>query len=431
MKHTLILILLISFVAMAPAQLITGRFTTSFYGWQGRNENQDSTYSKMNYMQGYENIQLLANSNNYSLSTNFQFSKDFGSIISTNPDLRLSSLILKVRNIAGVGEIDAGRQFVFAGVGDGLMDGGVLKASLFDRMLGITAYGGYNVIQSTTIDLAKKFSDNALFGGQVTLMPADDGTIGLSFMKRIRRPEPYTAVRADSLFNPIVVIIENSPEEEEYGSIDARYSFLHQLNVYGRTDYDFLFQRLSRAQFYGRESILPSLAVTLEYIFREPRVAYNSIFSIFNVNSTKELEGGVEYEIIPALRTYARYATVNYSGDKSQRLTVGGSYEVVSISYTKNFGYAGDLNGLSVQAVYPMFERTIIPTIGFGYANYQLEENAPKNNVLSTSVGVTYRPLPAFSTDMIYQFMRNPLYSNDNRIFLKVNYWFANQLGLL
>ena len=425
MKFKIVFIILSFLTATASAQLATGRFTTSFYGWQGRNADLDV----QNYMRGFENVQFDLSQQHFSFNTNFQYSKDFGTTIGTDPDLQISSLTVKARNIADVGDVSLGRQFVFAGVGDGLIDGAVAKAMLFDRRVGVTAYGGYNIIESRSIDLKESLPDNSLYGGQITVEPVENGVVGLSYMKRTRRPEPFTAVRADSLFNPEVILIAYSPTEEEYASLDARYNFLNQLNLYGRSDYDLNFSRISRAQMEARVGILASLSATVDYLYRQPRIAYNSIFSVFNTNSTQEVEAGLDYEVMPLFHTFARFATVQYVDDNSRRVTVGGSYDIINVSYTQNFGYAGDLNGVSVQAVYPMMERKFVPNIGFGFADYQLSDNAPKNTVVNSSIGATYRPMPSLSTDAQVQWMHNPLYSNDVRVFIKVNYWFSDRLS--
>jgi len=425
MKYTILLFCILLMAATASAQFMSGRFTTSFYGWQGRSADLDN----QNYMRGFENVQFNVAQPHFAFNTNFQYSKDFGTTIGTDPELRLSSLTVGARGIADVADVTVGRQYVFAGVGNGLMDGGIAKVMLFDKRLGLTAYGGYNVIQSRDIILKRDFADNSLYGGQLTYEPAENAVVGLSFMNRTRKPEPFTAVRADSLFNPYVVVIAYSPDEEEYASFDARYSLLNKIDLYGRSDYDFNFERISRAQAEARAGIMTSLTATVDYLFREPRVAYNSIFSVFNTSSTQEVEGGLEYEFSPLFRTFARFADVQYTDDNSQRLTVGGTYDIVNISYTKNFGYAGDLNGVSVQAVYPMMNRQIVPNLGFGYASYQLSDNAPKNTVINGSIGATYRPSPLLSTDLQLQWMHNPLYSNDVRVFAKVNYWFSDHLS--
>ncbi len=425
MKCRIVFISFFVVATTASAQLASGRFTTSFYGWQGRS----ASLEKQDYLRGYENVQLDFSHQHFSFNTNFQLSKDFGTVINTDPEMRLSSLTVKARDIADVANVSVGRQFVFAGVGNGLIDGATVKAMVLDKKIGVTAYGGYNVVQSRTISLEKKFSENSLYGGQLTVEPVDNGIVGVSYMKRTRKPEPFTAVRADSLFNPYVIVIAYSPTEEEYASVDARYNFLNRVNVYGRSDYDLNFMRMSRAELSARVEILPSLSATAEYLLREPRVAFNSIFSVFKSNSTQEVEAGLEYEVMPLLHTFARYANVQYTDDKSGRMTIGGWYDVVNVSYTQNFGYAGDLNGLSLQAVYPMMERKLVPNIGFGFASYQLSESEEKNTVFNSSIGATYRPMPSLSTDVQLQWMRNPQYANDVRLFVKVNYWFTERLS--
>jgi predicted porin len=225
------------------------------------------------------------------------------------------------------------------------------------------------------------------------------------------------------------VIIAHSPQEEQYTSLDARYSFDERAEVSGRVDYDVDYERVSRVQGLARVLVMPALTMSAEYLFREPRVAYNSIFSVFNTNSTQEIEGGVEYEFTPVLKTYARYAHVEYTDESSGRLNIGGQYEFVNVAYTQNFGYAGELNGIAVQAAYPVMEQKLIPSIGVGYAGYKLDKDGPSNNVLSSSLGATYRPMPALSADLQFQYMSNNLYKNDARVFLKLTYWMNRQMG--
>ncbi len=425
MKCRILFLGLFVLTSTASAQLASGRFTTSFYGWQGRS----ATLDPQTNLRGFENVQFDFSQQRFSFNTNFQISKDFGTVIGTDPELRLSSLILKARNIAGVADVSLGRQFVFAGVGNGLLDGGVAKGTVWDRKIGVTVYNGYSVVQSRTIDLKRSYADNALFGGQVSVEPIENGIIGVSYMNRTRKPASFTTTRLDSLFHPYDVVIAYSPTEEEYASMDARYSFLNRVNLYGRSDYDFNLTRMSRAEISARVGILPALTATAEYLFREPRIAYNSIFSVFTSKSIQEIEGGVEYEVMPLVQTFARFAYVQYKDDNSSRMTVGGSYDFMNISYTQNFGYAGDLNGVSVQAVYPVMEWKLVPNIGFGLAQYQLSDDDTKNTVFNASVGATYRPMPSLSTDVQLQWMRNPLYANDVRLFVKANYWFSERLS--
>ncbi len=425
MKLKLFVIILLVSVTQASGQFVTGRLTTSFYGWQGRDVND----AKLNFLRGYENVQFDATSGQFSFGTNLQVSNDFATKIVTDPELRLSSLVFRVRRIADVFDFSLGRQFVFAGVGNGIIDGANMKFSFLQGKLGAHIYGGYNVVETRSLNWKKSLADNSLFGAQVTGSPTDNLLLGVSYMNRRRSPDAFTVVRLDSLFNPYQVVLNSTPYEEEYASVDANYDISSTINVYGRGDYDVNLERLSRAELNARVGVLSSLYVTANVLHREPRLAYNSVFAVFNSNSTQEVEGGLEYNISPSFRTYARFAYVDYRDDNSQRITIGGFYEFISVSFTHNIGFAGDLNGVALQAVYPLQDRVFVPMLALGYGSYKISPDAETNDVVNGSIGLTYRPVPSLSADIQAMYMQNRLYSNDTRIFLKVNYWFSTKLN--
>ncbi len=426
MKLRLVAVLLLLFLAtQVHAQFVTGRSTTSLYGWQGT----DANAAKLNFVRGYENVQLNASSGDFSFATNLQASNDFATKTGTDPELRLSSLVFRARNIASLLDLAVGRQYVFAGVGNGIIDGADLKSSFLDGLVSAQAYGGYNIMDTRVLNWKKSLADNSFFGAQLTGRPLGNLLIGLSYMNRRRQPNAFTVVRLDSLLNPYLVTLSGTPYMEEYASVDANYDVLPAVNLYGRGDYDLNFERISRAELNARVGVLSSLYVTADVLHREPRVDYNSIFAVFNSNSTEEVEGGAEYLIGTTIRTYARYAYVRYRDDNSQRLTLGGSYDFVSASFTHNFGFAGDLNGLALQAAYPLKDRVFIPMISAGYGSYKISPDAAFNNVVNGSLGLTYRPAPSTSANVQMQYTQNRLYSNDLRVFLTFTYWFSDKLN--
>ncbi len=413
-------------VISVQAQMTTGRLTTSMYAFEGR----DTALAKALYLRAYENVYLNVATEDYSFNMNAMVSNDFGSAIETDPELRVNSFLLKVKNIGGLADITAGRQFVFAGAGSGQIDGVQGTARFFDRILVVTGYGGANVIQ--TRDIRKNYiGTNGLYGGQIVYAPLEEGTIGVSYMNKRWERKPYSALRLDSLFNPYTIVVNSRPNEEELASLDLDYRYNSALTLQAKTDYDFYSESISRIHTFARVGILNDLNVTGEYIFREPRIAYNSIFSIFNVNSTKEIEGGLEYRPGPKSFFYARFANVEYVDENSQRLVVGGAYDFLSAVYTQNFGYAGELNGITLQAVYPMMDRMITPMCAVGYATYKHAKSNPASEVVNASVGAVYRPIQMLSTDIQLQWMSNPQYKSDMRLFLKVNYWFNERLNWL
>ena len=419
-----IFILLALLSVTATAQLFNGRLTTSFYGFQGR----DAALSQQNYLRAYENIYLNAASDDITFTMNAMVSNDFGTAIASDPELRVSSLLVKVRNIGGSADLSVGRQFIFAGAGYGLIDGTMGTMRLFDNMVNITAYGGTNVIHSRDIK-SQWIGDNGMFGGQITVAPVEHGAFGISYMNKRRVRAPYNAVRADSLFNPYIIVVNSLPLEEELASVDAEYEIAKRVILQAKTDFDLGHFELSRIQVFTRVLATDNLSATLEYIFREPRVSYNSIFSVFNTNSTKEVEGGLEYR--PSARTsfFARFANVEYVDENSQRFAVGGTYEFISATYTQNLGYAGELNGVSLYAVYPMMDRVVTPTLGFGYASYKHSKDDPAGTVVNATVGAVYSPMKTLSSHIQVQWMNNPQFNSDMRIFLKVTYWFNERMN--
>jgi hypothetical protein len=425
---------LVFLTVSASAQLMTGRLTTSMYGFEGNSSVKDLNGNvntvTATYLRAYENLFFNAATEDYAFNMNAMVSNDFGTAIETDPELRVNSFLLKVKNIGGLADITAGRQFVFAGVGSGLIDGLSGTARFLDRTLSVTGYGGSNVIQSR--EVRKNYiGTNGLFGGQITYAPIEEALVGLSYMNKRMERKPYSSLRMDSLFNPYTVVINSRPNEEELASLDLEYEHGHTLALQAKTDFDFHSEEISKVQTFARYGVMKQLSITGEYIYRQPRVAYNSIFSVFNINSTKEIEGGLEYRPMMSAFFYARFANVSYVDETSQRLVVGGSYDVFSANYTQNFGYAGELNGISVQAVYPMLDRTLTPMIAFGYATYKHDKADAARDVVNGTLGAVYRPMQSLSTDLQVQWMSNPQYKNDVRLFLKVNYWFSEQLNWL
>ncbi len=419
--------MLLAVAFTSQAQFLTSRFTTSFYGWQGI----DSARAKTFYARAYEQVQLNVAGEHYQFNTNFQASNDFGTTIAADPELRISSLMVKGKNIGGLTEISVGRQFVYAGVGAGIIDGGLISAKFFDDMIGITAYSGLNVIRTRDWNLNQSLAENSLSGALLTVAPIENGTIGVSFMNKYWKRSKFNVVRADSLFNPQTVVVYSNPNEEQYASMDLSYELHSSLSLYARSDYDVNTEEISRTQFSAKYNLTKELNIGAEYLFRQPRVAFNSIFSVFDFSSTKEIEGSVEYQLLPQSRIYARFANVKYSYESSQRLSIGGMYEFLSFNYSQNFGYAGELSGINVYAAYPLMENTLTPTVGFGYATYKNAKENPNNTVMNFLLGANYRIMKNLSSDVQFQWMKNPQFNTDSRVFVRVSYFLSDNLNLL
>jgi hypothetical protein len=428
-------ILLLVSLSLAPstlvAQLFQARFVTSGFAWQ----RQDTVGQSSNHFYGHQTIQFSLAGEHLSLYTYVQGFNDLAGPVKYDPQFRLYNFYLKATNLADMVDISLGRQTVFAGVGVGSMDGGLASVKLWNSRVRVLGYYGVLPPPQQKVELIGDKKNNFMTGGQIVVNPIDAARVSVSYLRRNILPEAYSAIRRDSLFNPYRLEIRPSASTEEYlgGDVDVEYA--ETFSGYARYDYDLKFEKTSRLQLFTRLHVYDRITVTGEYLSREPRLSYNSFFSVFAFNTLREYEIGFEYAFAKPWTTigqvYGKFGSVSYGDDESsQRITVGLSGKHGSLSLTRNLGYAGELSGASLSAGYPLFERTLTPTLLFSFARYKLSENAALENVLSVAVGAVYRPWPSLSLDTQLQWIQNKVYQNDVRLFLRANYVLSQQLNL-
>jgi hypothetical protein len=407
----------------ARAQLVTGRFVTSVYTWQ----KFDTVNTSKTYLRGFQNFQLTVAEGDVSFHTYLQ------GALNSNGDaglLRAYNLYLRWANIGKALDVNVGRHGVYAGVGYGTIDGASAKLHLFKDLLSVFAYGGATP-HGDYAGVSGDYANNLNFGGQVLTTAIPYVQLGLSYMNRREQRDPYWTQRArDASYSLVPYQITFEPESEELIGGDALFTYRELLEVYGRYDYDLANDHPSRTQFSVRINVTPKLAVTIDDVSRQPRVSYNSIFSAFTQSSTNELEMGVEYEVLPRLRAFARGANIQYADQSSNRWTLGVNSGYGTLSYSGSSGYIGQLQSLTLYGNYPLLENTIVPSAGIMFSSYRLSELDDRETALSLVFGGTWRPARAFSMDVQGQWLTNKIYARDLRGMVKLNYWFAERLSL-
>ena len=433
-RLTCLSIMICAGIGTAPAQLVNGRFTTSFYTF----ERFDTVGSSKTYVRAFQAVQLSAAQGDFSLQTYLLGAVNGTGEFGDNGRVRFYNLFARWSNIARVGELTLGRQAVYAGAGNGTIDGLSARVKFLDNMFTVRGYAGSVVNQDFT-GIRKNWHDNLSFGGQVITTIVHDARIGLSYMNRRQEQDPYWTMRnRDSTFTPVPYYFSPLPENEELGSADVSYDVGEIATVYGRYDYDFNYRNTARGQGAVRVHATPALAFTGEYIYRKPHVSFNSIFSAFTLNSVSEIEGGVEYSMKPVFGNpggspcllFGKLGYVSYTDDKSLRWTLGVSMMYGSMSYSHGSGYAGDIHTFNLQASYPLLDRMLVPTVGLSLARYRLSAEVPAEDALAILAGATVRPLKQFSFDIQGQWMSNKLYDRDMRLQVRLNYWFAERMSL-
>jgi hypothetical protein len=408
----------------AEAQVVSGRFVTSMYGW----ERQDSIGQSTRHLRGYENIQLDFGNGDIALHTYFQGSNDFSNTMENDPEFRLFNIYLNMKNVVNLFDLKLGRQMIFGGVNYGSIDGGALRLRPTDGVE-VMAYGGGLTPANQKTDFFYHIKDNWQLGGQVNLMMIENIRIGFSYMNRHRETSIVPdAMRPDAQLGLIPTTIDYGSRANQYGSVDAAFQ-MNSLWLFGRADYDFNYDRLSRAEIAGSYQLTPQLGLSLNLAHREPTIAYNSYFAMFEQEANTEAMLGIDYKVHPMLTVLGRVSTVMYEDETAYRVSLGVSNKYASVMYTKDVSYDGDLNGFNAQLMHPLFRGMFVPHIGMVYSTYALSDNLDKTSTWAAVLGAMVRPVKVLSFDVQAQYMTNKIYKSDMRIFARINYWFAEAFG--
>ncbi len=399
---------------------VNGRFSSSLYSFQ----RYDTSSSYGNYFESFQMLNLNFNYKNFSLRSYMNLEGDLGQAINTNPRLRFYNLYLEARNVFDIATIKLGRQPLFNRVAGGLMDG--LNVDLRKGDYRLNAYYGTDVPAYQKLEI-RKFSEwnhNFILGGDFSTVVLKDFQIDLGYINKNYQPEPYWATRLDASLNPIQVLIDNNSLEYQFASAEVNYNYKDKITVNTDYDYDLNFNQTSRFELDGNYKTSEKLTFDLYYNYRSPIIRYNSIFSVFDYGNTQEFELGTNYELNKIITLNARYGDVIYQDATSQRVTLGLSSNYGSISYRKTFGYAGELDALSVFGADTFLKGLLTPSVGITYTAYKLSEASTLDHLTGILAGVNCRPIETLSFDLQAQYMNNKIYQNDFRMFFKINYWF-------
>ncbi len=418
------LLVLLSFIG--NAQLFQARLSAFGYAWQ----RSDTVSQTTSHLFGYQSIQASLNQGNYTLSGYFQGFTDYSGPHQYIGEYRLYNFYFKARNVADLLDVSVGRQAVYSGIGQGTFDGVWSGARFLDGNVSVNGYYGFLPAPHYQAELIGDKKNNAMMGAQLTVTPHEMVRASLNYSSRQMLPETYTAIRADSLFNPYAVEIRPSAVREEYfgGEADVTYGSLGSL--YFRYDYDLALEQSARTELFARVRPTDELALTGLYLQRQPRISFNSIFSVFAYNTVSEFEGGVEYTLDARTFLFARFGSVSYGDDNAQRVALGFNNKLVSASVAHNVGTDSRLSSVSANAGYPMMEGQLTPTLMVGYALYKLSPNADLTGAASIGIGAVYRPMQTLSIDGQLMLLSNAWYQRDVRLSLRATYLISERLGM-
>jgi hypothetical protein len=408
----------------APAQLLQLRLVTYAYGWQ----RQDTVNQSSNHLFGYQTAQLSVAGDHLSFHTYLQGFNDFSGPVRNNGVLRAYNLYLRYGGLFDVVDLSLGRQAIFAGVGNGTIDGASMTVRLLDSQVRILGYYGALPAAGYRLRIIDNSSDNTMVGGRITATPAEYAQVSVSYLNRSYKPQSYW--RDSTLTTPAYEFKPTASAEQLVGA-DVALDYDHRVSGYARYSYDLNMERLDKIQLETNLKIAGPFALTGEYVHREPRLSFNSIFWVFAYNTLDEYELGAEYALGHVAQLYAKYGGVSYGGDDhSNRITVGANSRYLSGNLGWSTGYAGQLKSFAINGGYPLFNNVLTPTVGANFGLYKLTADAPEDWAMSFAAGAVYRPSTAFSLDAQLQYVQNKVYASDVRISLRASYHLSDRLNI-
>ncbi len=423
MKKYLIVLLLLP--AIVFAQNINGRFSSSAYTFERYDINQNSDL----YVRTFQSLLLNINEGQFSVKTRMNFEADIANTLDNDPRLRFYNLYVEGRKLFDVATVRVGRQSLINSFAGGVYDGASLK--LKHKGYELSGFYGGNVPAYQKFELTDDFSNDYVLGGKFVATSLEHFRFAVSYIDKNFKPMEYEALRLDENFNPITVLIQRNSNQYKFASAEASYTLEDKLEVNTGIEYDLNFLTMSKIEVAGRYNVTDALGVSAYFNNREPRLSYNSIFSVFNYGNSQEIEAGADYKINDQFTVKGKFANVKYEDDDAQRLSVGLNSIYGSLNYRKTFGYAGELDAVSLYTAKTIMEGFLTGSAGVSYTSYKLTPESDTNNLASVLLGVNVRPWRNLSVDLQGQYMDNKIYKNDLRLLLKINHWFNTNLSIL
>lgn len=418
MNKKLLLLLFLTLGGILFSQNLNGRFSSSVYMF----ERFDSADVSQNHVRAYQMLNLNFNYYNFSLRSNLNLETDLAQKLDADPRLRFYNLYFEARNVFDIANIKIGRQPIINSVVGGLMDGASISINQYDFKL--SGFYGGNVPAYQKLELIENFSDNYIAGAKLSTTILKDFQFAVGYLNKNFKPTDYNALRLDPNLNPIQVLISNKSNQFQYLSGEASYFSENFLFINSRYEYDLNFKKTSKVEFDARIEQIKDLGVNLYYNFREPRVRYNSIFSVFDYGNTQEIEAGLDYKLDKDYTLLAQFGYVKFKDENSSRLGIGAATKFGTVNYKKTFGYAGEMDAVSVYTAYTFLDGLITPNVGLSYSSYKVSKDSETNNITTLVAGLNFRPFRKLSFDLQGQYLDNKIYKNDFRLFFKLNHWF-------
>ncbi|MCH7954963.1 MAG: hypothetical protein IIC40_04385 [Candidatus Marinimicrobia bacterium] len=436
----------------ALSQSYDTRFTSSLYSWT---ESYDGI--KRDHLRGYQSSSMIFRDvgvKRLNVKSYFYLTDDFSSDLNTGTTLRIFDLYADYKKTLFSSDIRIGRQFVFAGVGRGPIDG--IRLSFNSRENGkLLLYAG-TMAPAVNPDNIDSWNESNIFGGELTAYYLLGNVMKFSFVRRSRKVEPF------ELSFPRFGISSLNPSslQQQAAGINIARSLSDNMSLYLRGDFGIGEGALDKSVSMDRGEIAlthnkrNSHYLTLELLNRKPLVYVNSFFSNFSslLRRSNELSVSFDKKTAENLWLNSKIAFVIYGtsseseGANSLRINSGFKFKSFSSGLIFRNGYGGDWLGLNAGYYGQVMQSLSLRIDGewsmFSLTSYDLGNDKDESIAFSLRTGINWRfnrhvsldaELQSLSQSIEWANISNTVLfaGNDNefRAFLKLNIWFWKGKG--
>ena len=384
----------------------------------------------------------------------FYLTDDFSSDLNTGTTLRIFDLYADYKKTLFSSDIRIGRQFVFAGVGRGPIDG--IRLSFNSRENGkLLLYAG-TMAPAVNPDNIDSWNESNIFGGELTAYYLLGNVMKFSFVRRSRKVEPF------ELSFPRFGISSLNPSslQRQAAGINIARSLSDNMSLYLRGDFGIGEGALDKSVSMDRGEIAlthnkrNSHYLTLELLNRKPLVYVNSFFSNFSslLRRSNELSVSFDKKTAENLWLNSKIAFVIYGTssetERANSLRINSGFKFKSFSSGLIFrnGYGGDWLGLNAGYYGQVMQSLSLRIDGewsmFSLTSYDLGNDKDESIAFSLRTGINWRFNRHVSLDAEIQSLSQSIEwanisntvlfaGNDNefRVFLKLNIWFWKGKG--
>ncbi|HEY3251710.1 MAG TPA: hypothetical protein VGK25_11380 [Ignavibacteria bacterium] len=421
------------FVASTMAQSVNLRFNTYVYGWQRIDSLSDESSAKTTHIRGYQNLLFEISGGKWSFNTIAQTEEDLANKVGDGFNYRLYNAYIRGSNLFNMLDLKLGRQFVYAGVGKGTLDGLYLKLKAGkNKQYQLAVYGGSIVPYTYDFKDYPEIKNNYMAGAQFSYYGVKDLMVGVSYILKRTAPPSYSANRMDSTFTTSLREITFDGPATQLVGFDFNYTYKVKHNFYGKAYYDITQKKFYRGEFNARLTVMDNLRFSAGYIYSRPQLSFNSIFWVFGqTKQNQEIEGGLDYTIKNGMNFYGRVGVALFESDdaatgknNSIKIQAGMVHPMYGLSFVRYMGYTGESDGVFGYYQRQLMKDKLSTSLSLSYSRYKLGDyETDKVNSLAGALGFTFRPTPQFSIDAQGQMLVNRIYKTDVRFLVGFNYW--------